>query len=128
MIMEKQAKTDLGKIKIHVQAISSIASIAALEIEGVIRIYSGPAVKLLEFLGRENIHPAVKIDLKETNEINIGIPIIVEYGQDVPRVANLVQENVRQAVEKMTGLIPVNIDVKVKGIEKAQAKVPRRTT
>jgi uncharacterized alkaline shock family protein YloU len=122
MISEKQAKTDLGRIKIHVQAISSIASLAALEIEGVVRIYAGSLVRLLEFLGRENTHPAVKIELKENNEINIGIPIIVEYGQDVPRVAALVQENVRQAVEKMTGLLPVNIDVKVKGIEKAQRR------
>lgn len=124
MIYEKQAKTDLGKIKIHVQAVSSIASIAAMEIEGVVRIYAGGVAKLWEFFGSQTNYAAVKIELKENNEINIGIPIIVEYGQDVPRVANLVQENVRQAVEKMTGLIPVNIDVKVKGIEKPQRRKP----
>jgi uncharacterized alkaline shock family protein YloU len=126
MITEKETRTDLGKIKIHTHAISSMAYIAAMEIEGVLRIYRGPAPALLEFFGKDAKFAAVKISLRENNEIDISIPIVVEYGQDVPRIANLVQENIKQAVEKMTGLVPVHIDVKVKGIEKGQAKVPRR--
>ena len=118
MITEKQAKTDLGNIKIHTRAIRTIAAIAAMEVEGVSRIYTGPVGRLYEFLGRDRNYAAVKVDLKENNEIDIAVSIVVEYGRDIPRVANFVQENIRQAIEKMTGLMPLNIDVKVKGIEK----------
>ena len=119
---EKQTKTDLGRIKIHSHAISSIASIATMEVEGVLRIYSGPVGKLCGFLGLESDCDAVRVDLKESNEVDISVSVIVEYGRDIPSVANHVQENIRQAIEKMTGLAPVNIDVKVKGIEKPQRR------
>lgn len=115
---EKQTKTDLGRIKIHSHAISSIASIATREVEGVLRIYSGPVGRLCGFLGMESDCGAVKVDLKDSNEVDISVSIIVEYGRDIPVIANRVQESIRQAIEKMTGLALSNIDVKVKGIEK----------
>ena len=118
MITEKQTKTDLGKIKIHTQAISSMAFIAAMEVEGVLKVDQGYIGKLYYFLGIDQKHNAVKVYLRENNEIDIAISIIVKYGQNVPRVANFVQENIKQAIEKMTGLMAVNIDVKVKGIKK----------
>jgi len=118
MIGEKQAKTDLGKIKIHIKAIRSISAIATMEVEGVLRIYSGAVGRLLEILGKDKNAAAIKVDLKETNEVGIAVSIVVEYGQDLPRVANNVQENIKHSVEKMTGLNPVAIDVKVKSVER----------
>ena len=118
MIGAKQAKTDLGKIKIHVKAIRSIAAIAIMEVEGVLKIYTGTAGKLFEFLGRDRNAAAINVILRENNEVGISASIVVEYGYDLPRVASYVQENIKTAVEKMTGLIPVNIDVKVKSVEK----------
>jgi len=120
MIAEKQTKTDLGKIKIHTEAISSIASIATTGIKGVLRIYKSPIFRLADFLGPDAGHKSVKVTLRENNEVDINVPIVVEYGQDVPHVANMVQENIRQAIEKMTGLVPMEINIKVKGVEKVQ--------
>jgi uncharacterized alkaline shock family protein YloU len=40
----------------------------------------------------------------------------VEYGIDIPRVADEVQENVKRAVEKMAGLVPSEVDVIVEGV------------
>jgi len=120
MIAEKQAKTDLGRIKIHTDAINSMALIAAKEVEGVVGVSSGAVGKLCKFLGVDSNCSGVKVDLKENNEVDIVVSIVVEYGKDVPRVAHQVQENIRQAIEKMTGLIPANIDVKVKGIERVK--------
>ena len=118
MIGEKQAKTDLGKIKIHLKAIRSIAAIAAMEVDGVLRIYTGTIGRLLEALGKDINAAAIKVDLKENNEVGLAVSVVVEYGHDLPRVAGAVQENIRNAIEKTTGLIPVTIDVKVKSIEK----------
>lgn len=118
MVAEKQSKTDLGRIKIHTHAVSSIAAIAAMEVDGVLKIQPGLIGKLYGFFGGNPNFIGVRVVLKENNEVDISTSIVVAYGQDVPKVANFVQENVRQAIEKMTSLIPANIDVKVKGIEK----------
>jgi len=115
---EKHTKTDLGKIKIHIKAIRSISAIATMEVEGVLRIYTGTIGMFLEILGKDKNAAAIKVDLKETNEVGIAVSIVVEYGQDLPRVANNVQENIRHSIEKMTGLNPVTIDVKVKSVER----------
>ena len=118
MIGEKQAKTDLGRIKIHIKAIRSITAIATMEVDGVLRIYTGTIGKLFEVLGKDRNAVAINVDLKENNEVGIAVSIVVEYGQDLPKVANNVQESIRHAIERMTGLVPVNIDVKVKSVER----------
>jgi len=118
MISEKQTKTDLGKIKIHLKAIRSIAAIATMEVDGVLRIYAGTIGMLFEAIGKDRNAAAIKVDFKKNNEIGIAVSIVVEYGQDLPMIASHVQESIRHAIEKMTGLNPSSIDVKVKSIEK----------
>ncbi|MFH0764242.1 MAG: Asp23/Gls24 family envelope stress response protein [Candidatus Omnitrophota bacterium] len=53
--------------------------------------------------------------MKES-EVKLTVSIIVEYGIDIPRVADEVQENVKRAVEKMTGLVLAEVDVVVEGV------------
>jgi len=43
--------------------------------------------------------------------------ITVEYGLDVTRIADDVQENVKRIVEKMTGLVLSGVDVVVEGVK-----------
>ena len=119
MIGEKQTKTDLGKIKIHIKAIRSMAAIATMEVDGVLRIYTGTIGKLFDMIGKDSNAAAIKVDLKENNEIGLAVSIVVEYGQDIPKIAGLVQENIRRAIEGMSGLNPNTIDVKIKSIEKS---------
>jgi uncharacterized alkaline shock family protein YloU len=44
------------------------------------------------------------------------VSIIVDYGVDIPRIADEVQENVKRSVEKMTGLVLSEVDVIVEGV------------
>ena len=62
--------------------------------------------------------------MKES-EVKLTVSIIVEYGIDIPRAADEVQENVKRAVEKMTGLVLAEVDVVVEGV-RAQAKEKER--
>ena len=57
----------------------------------------------------------VKIQMKD-GEVKLTVAIVVEYGVDIPRVADEVQENVKRAVEKMAGLVPSEVDVVVEGV------------
>lgn len=112
---ERFRTTDLGMVKINNNAISTIASIAALEVKGVHKIGGGFGRTLSELFMHRSGSKGVKIHMHE-NELKLTIYIIVEYGVDIPRIADETQDNVKQAVEKMTGLVISGVDVIVEGV------------
>ncbi len=118
MAGQDEKRTDYGVVKIHKNVIAQVASLAAREVEGVSRISTSLINEALKILTKGRIvrYP-VKIELKGNNEVIICISIVVNYGVNIPAVAANVQENVKKAVEKMTGLYPVDINIKVKGVE-----------
>ncbi|MFA5429563.1 MAG: Asp23/Gls24 family envelope stress response protein [Candidatus Omnitrophota bacterium] len=119
--MHKEESTlDLGTIKIHKNVIASIASLAALEIEGVRKIGKDFKMGLWEMVGRRS-YSSVKVMFEKNDEVCVELPLVIRYNFNVPEVANKVQENVRNALEKMTNLTVRNINVAVQGIEKDEA-------
>ena len=48
--------------------------------------------------------------------VTVDITIVVEYGSPVPDVARSIQENVKKAIETMSGLEVHSVDVRVSGI------------
>ena len=46
----------------------------------------------------------------------LDVTIVVEYGSPVPDVAHNIQENVKKAIETMSGLDVRNVDVHVQGV------------
>jgi uncharacterized alkaline shock family protein YloU len=111
-----ESRNELGVLRIHKNVISSIASIAATEIEGVKRVGRDLKSGLLELLGRKN--SAIKVDISKNEEVKVQIPLVIKYGYNIPEIANRVQENVRLALEKMSNLSIREINVNVQGIER----------
>lgn len=118
MAQQEERRTDYGVVKIHKNVIAQIASMAAKEVDGVSRISSNLFTKGLKMLTKGKItrYP-VKIEFRENNEVVICISIVVHYGVNIPIVAANVQENIKKTIEKMTGLYPTDIHIKVKGVE-----------
>lgn len=114
-LTERYRTTDLGVIKINNNAITTIASIAAMEVKGVNRIGGGLRKTLCEIFMRKTGSQGVRIHSTES-ELKLTIYITVEYGVDITRIADEVQENVKRAVEKMTGLVLSSVDVVVEGV------------
>lgn len=112
-----ETTTALGKIRIHRDVIASIASIAAMEVEGVKCIGDNFKIKLLKLLGRRS-PMAVKVNFEKNDEVRLEIPIIIKYNFSIPEVASKVQENIRLALEKMTNIYIKDITVNIQGIEK----------
>ncbi len=117
MTGQDEKRTDYGVIKIHRNVIAQVASLAAAEVPGVTRIGTSIFTEALKILSGGNVvkYP-IKIEFRENNEVAIVIPILVNYGVNIPTVAASVQENVKKAIERMTGLYPAEIDIKVKGV------------
>jgi len=110
----RERATDLGVVRINNNAIMSIASIAAMEIKGVHKIGGGLKRTLYDMFRKAGTK-GVRINMTDS-EVKLTISIIVEYGMDIPRVADEVQENIKRAVEKMAGLALSEVDVLVEGV------------
>jgi len=114
---QEESRTDLGLIRVHKNAISSIASISALDIPGVKSIGRSLKAKLMDLISSKG-NSDIKVEISKNEEVRIDIPVFVKYGFNIPEIANAVQENVRLALEKMTNLSVKEINVNVLGIER----------
>lgn len=117
MHKEEESHTDLGIIRIHDNVIASIASLAACEIAGVKAIAKSLGSSLLDLIHKKNVS-AIKVEKDKNGEITIQIPLVIKYDFNIPEIANKVQDNVRNTLEKMTNLSIKNINIIVQGIEK----------
>ncbi len=109
-----------GTITYANEVIAIIAGVAANEIEGI----AGMCVSggLSDIIGRNrNITRGVKVEIG-SEEASVDLYVVVEYGQPIQKVCHDVQENVRKAIESMTGLHVVRVDVHVQGVSFEQEK------
>lgn len=103
-----------GTIKYANEVIAIIAGVAASEVEGIAGMCTSGGVSDI-FSRNRNITRGVKVEVGG-EEASVELYIVVEYGSPIQKVASEVQENVRKAIETMTGLHVVNVDVHVQGV------------
>ncbi len=110
-----QKDSSLGSIRIADDVVSIIAGLAATEVDGIAGMSGGIAGGIAEILGRKNFSKGVKVEVGE-KEAAVDLYIIVKYGIRIPDVALAAQENVKRAIETMTGLSVVEVNVHVQGV------------
>ena len=103
-------------IKISDDVVSVIAGVAVSEVPGVAQMSGGFAGGISEVLsGKKNLSKGIKVETGE-KETKIDVNIIVEYGVRIPDVAFEIQNKVKKAVESMTGLKVVEVNVHIQGV------------
>lgn len=103
-----------GTITYATEVIATIAGVAANEVEGIAGMCASGGIG--EILGRNrNITRGVKVEVG-SQEAAVELYTMVEYGYPIQKVASDVQENVRKALESLTGLHVVRVDVHVQGV------------
>lgn len=105
-------KTDIGTIQIAPEVIEVIAGLATVEISGVAGMSGGFAGGIAELLGRKNLSKGVKVEVGQ-REAAVDVNIIIEFGNRIPEVASEIQRNVKHAIESMTGLHVVEVNVHI---------------
>lgn len=113
--ISKGESNEMGAIKITNEVVAIIAGIAAIEVPGVTTMSGGIAGGIAEALGRKNLSKGVKVEVGE-KEAAIDLYVIVDYGCRIPEVAWNIQERVKKAVETMTGLNVVEVNIHVQGV------------
>ncbi len=114
-VLGVEAHADSGIIRISDEVVGIIAGLAATEVDGVSGMSGGIAGGIAEILGKKNFSKGVKVEVGET-EAAINLYIVVEYGVRIPDIAQEVQEKVKNAVESMTGLSIVEVNVHIQGV------------
>jgi uncharacterized alkaline shock family protein YloU len=79
-------------------------------------------------VGKKNPSKGVKVEVGE-KEAAVDLFVIIEFGARIPEVANQVQKNVKKAIESMTGLEAIEINVHIQGVaipqENKEEELPR---
>ena len=102
-----------GKIVFADDVVATIAYLAAGEVEGVHAMIGSTSIS--EMLGKKNYTKGVKVEVG-SEECACDITIVVKYGYRIQAVAQKVQEEIKNAIETMTGLRVVEVNVNVNGI------------
>jgi uncharacterized alkaline shock family protein YloU len=91
---------------------------ATLATPGVFGLDSSNLVSLKESLVGEHEGKGVLVEFNDTKEDLVSITVfpIVYYGDVIPEVAWAIQEQVKNDVEKYTGLFVDSVNVHVKGV------------
>ena len=103
-----------GTISYANEVIATIAGVAANEVDGVAGMSVTGGIGDIGSRNK-NITKGVKVEVG-SQEAAVDLYIIVEYGKPIQKVAAEVQENVRKAMEGLTGLHVVKVDVHVQGV------------
>lgn len=104
-----------GKVNIADDVIGVIGSIAAAEIEGVKALSGTFSEEIMSVMGKKSFNKGVRVEM-ENDVILIELSVIVDYGTKIHEIAKEVQENVKLAIESMTGFKVSAVNVFVEGI------------
>jgi uncharacterized alkaline shock family protein YloU len=117
-----ESRTALGTIAIGHEVVAILAGAAAMEGYGLVGMASRRITDgFVELLGRDNWGRGVEIQL-EQDKVYITLHVIVRYGVRISEVAKNVMERVKYAVEEVTGLQVVRVNVYVHGVQTDMAR------
>lgn len=106
----------IGSVRIADEVVEVIAGMAASEVKGVAEMSGGFVGDIANMLTRgKNASKGIKVEVGE-KEASVDLFLAVEYGVSIPDVAQKVQEAVKEAIEGMTGLKVLEINVHIQGI------------
>ena len=106
----------IGSVTFEDDVIAIIAGLAATEVKGVASMAGSMTSSLNEMLGKKDHTKGVKVEVG-TEEAAVDLYLSLYYGISIPETCRAVQENVKKAIETMTGLRVVEVNVHVQAVK-----------
>ena len=110
--------TEAGRITVAEGVVQKVAGMACREVSGVHAMGSGTSRvfgairERIPGSGGPSVSQGVNVEVGES-EAAVDVDIVVEYGARIADVGAAIQRNVKLAVESMTGLRVVEVNVTV---------------
>lgn len=114
-------KDKLGEVQIADEVVAIIAGLAATEVDGVDSMAGNITNELVGKLGMKNLSKGVKVDVTE-DHVSVDLSLNLTYGYNIPEVSEAVQDRVKSAIENMTGLSVLDINIKIAGVNMEAAR------
>lgn len=106
---------NIGAVQIADDVVSMIASLAAVEVDGVSSMAGNITNELMSKVGMKKLTKGVRVDVLENN-VTVDLTVTMEYGYNIPATCQLVQNKVKSAIENMTGLTCSDVNIRIAGI------------
>ena len=111
-----QSAENLGEVKIADEVVAIIASLAAMEVEGVSSMTGNATRELIGKLGMKSLSKGVKVDVLD-GIVTVSLVLNLNYGYSIKDTTQKVQEKVKAAIENMTGLEVADVNIRVAGVD-----------
>ncbi len=112
-------KDKIGEVQIADEVVAIIAGLAATEVDGVDSMAGNVTNELVSKLGMKNLSKGVKVDVTEEH-VSVDLSLNIKYGYNILAVSEKVQDKVKSAIENMTGLTVLDVNVKIAGVNVAE--------
>ena len=95
--------------------VAIIAALAATETEGVASMAGNITGELVGKLGMKNLSKGVKVDVLDTT-VSVELSLNIQFGYNIPAVCEAVQDKVKTAIENMTGMSVLDVNIRIAGV------------
>ena len=102
----------LGEVHIADEVVAIIVALAATEVEGVASMAGNMTHEIVAKLGMKSLSKGVSVEIVD-NTVSVKLALNLEYGYSVPEVCAKVQDKVKTAIENMTALQVLDINVTI---------------
>lgn len=116
-----QDEESIGAVQIADDVVAMIASLAATEVDGVSALVGNITNELMSKVGMKNLTKGVKVEVIE-KRVKVDLAVTMEYGFNIPQTCGKVQEKVKTAIENMTGLEVMDVNIRIAGVNMAKSK------
>jgi uncharacterized alkaline shock family protein YloU len=113
--------SDLGAVQVHHDAIAAIARIAAMKVAGVVDTGGSFVDGIVGMIGKKGGTHGIRVEVAG-NDVTLELSLVIEFGSSIAQLSWQVQNEVRQAVQQMTGKRVLRVDVIVQGVQPPKAK------
>ena len=111
----------IGEVRIADEVVAIIAGLAATEVDGVDSMAGNITNELVGKLGMKILSKGVKVDVTEEH-VSVDLSLNIKYGYNIPEVSERVQERVKSAIENMTGLTVLDVNIRIAGVNLDEEK------
>ncbi|MBQ7780686.1 MAG: Asp23/Gls24 family envelope stress response protein [Lachnospiraceae bacterium] len=116
-----QENENIGAVQIADDVVVMIAGLATREVEGVSAMVGNVTGELMSKVGVKNLAKGVKVDILG-KDVTVDLAVNVEYGYNIPAVSQKIQAKVKSAIENMTGLNVVDVNIRIAGVNMQKSK------
>lgn len=109
-------ESENGGVSIVDEVVAIIAGLAATEVDGVASLAGNLTNELISKAGSNKLAKGVKVTAESEDSLVIRMSINIAFGYEIPKICEQIQDKVKLAVENMTGLNVISVDIKIASV------------